>query len=70
MQLSVGPQFADWLWCGAEAEIRRHVARGAEFFHKRHYAEAEQEYRVALLFDPQNSDLYDSLAIVLIAQEK
>jgi tetratricopeptide (TPR) repeat protein len=53
-----------------QAEIRRHVARGAELKQKKQYAEAEQEYRAALLFDPQNADLYLSLAYVLRQQNK
>ena len=53
-----------------QAEIRRHVARGAEFEQKRRYAEAEQEFRAALLFDSQNADLYASLAYVLNREEK
>jgi tetratricopeptide (TPR) repeat protein len=51
-------------------EIRRHVARGAEFFQKRQYAQAEQEYRAALKLDPQNADLFVSLGSALIDQEK
>jgi Flp pilus assembly protein TadD len=51
-------------------EIRRHVARGAELKQKGQYAEAEQEYRAALLLDPQNADLYANLAYVLVQQKK
>jgi hypothetical protein len=32
------------------------VARGAEFFQKRQYAQAEQEYRAAYMLDPMNAD--------------
>jgi tetratricopeptide (TPR) repeat protein len=53
-----------------QAEIRRHVARGAEFFQKRQYVQAEQEYRAALLLDSQNADLYVDLARVLGQQMK
>ena len=53
-----------------QTEVRQHVARGAEFFQKRQYAQAEQEYRAALLLDPQNADLYDSLANALGQQNK
>ena len=43
-------------------EVRQHVARGAGLEHKGQYAEAEQEYRAALLLDPQNVDVYVTLA--------
>ena len=46
-----------------QAEVRQHVARGAELEKKGQYAEAEQEYRAALLLDPQNADLYESLCL-------
>jgi len=51
-------------------EIRQHVARGAELKQKGQYAEAEQEYRAALLLDPENADLYANLAYVLVRQKK
>jgi len=53
-----------------QAEVRRHVARGAELKQRNQYAEAEQEYRAALLLDPQNADLYVSLAYLLSLQKK
>ncbi len=53
-----------------QAEVRQHVARGAELEKKGQYAEAEQEYRAALLLDSQNADLYMSLAYVLGQQKK
>jgi len=53
-----------------QAEVRQHVARGGQFFQKRQYAQAEQEYRAALLLDSQNADLYVSLSYVLIEQKK
>jgi tetratricopeptide (TPR) repeat protein len=53
-----------------QAEVRQHVARGAEFFQKRQYAQAEQECRAALLLDSQNADLYGGLSGVLGRQEK
>jgi len=53
-----------------QAEVRRHVARGAELKRKNQYAEAEQEYRAALLLDPRNADLYVSLAYLLSLQNK
>ncbi len=53
-----------------QAEVRQHVARGAELAKKGQYAKAEQEYRAALLFDPNNALLYDSLAYVLGQQGK
>jgi len=53
-----------------QTEIRQYVARGAELERRGKYAEAEQEYRLALLVDPHNDDLYASLADVLSQQEK
>jgi len=53
-----------------QGEVRQHVARGAEFFQKRQYAQAEQEYRAALLLDPQNAYLYVTLAYALDQQNK
>jgi tetratricopeptide (TPR) repeat protein len=53
-----------------QAEIRRHVARGAELTKKGQYADAEQEYRAALLLDAQNADLYVTLASVLAREKK
>jgi Flp pilus assembly protein TadD len=47
------------------AKVRERVAHGAELWRKRQYVQAEQEYRAALLFDPDNSDLYASLAGIL-----
>jgi tetratricopeptide (TPR) repeat protein len=53
-----------------QAEVRKHVARGAELIQRRQYAEAEQELRAALLLDPQNPVLYAALATVLNQQKK
>jgi Flp pilus assembly protein TadD len=53
-----------------QAEVQQHVARGAEHIKKSQYAEAEQEYRAALLLDPHNDDVYVSLAQALGYQEK
>jgi Flp pilus assembly protein TadD len=53
-----------------QAEVRQHVARGAELAKKGQYAQAEQEYRAALLLDSQNAHLYVSLAHVLSQQKK
>ena len=52
-----------------QVEIRQHVARGAELVKKGLDAEAEQEYRGALLLDTQNADLYLNLAYVLNRQK-
>jgi Flp pilus assembly protein TadD len=52
------------------AEVRQHVARGTQLANKGQYAEAEMEYRAALLLDSQNDDVYVSLAYVLIQQKK
>ncbi len=53
-----------------QAKVQQHVARGAELGQKGQYAEAEVEYRSALIFDPQSAYLYDSLANALINQTK
>ena len=53
-----------------QAEVRQHVARGAQFFQKRLYTQAEQEYRAALLLDSQNADVYAGLAYILMQQNK
>ncbi len=53
-----------------QAQVQQHVARGAELEQKGQYAQAEQEYRAALLLDYQNADLYAVLAVVLGEQEK
>jgi len=53
-----------------QPEVQQHVARGAEHIKKSQYAEAEQEYRAALLLDPHNDDVYMSLAQALGYQEK
>jgi tetratricopeptide (TPR) repeat protein len=51
-----------------QAEVRQHVARGAELKQKGQYAKAEREFQAALLLDSQNADLYSILADVLISQ--
>jgi tetratricopeptide (TPR) repeat protein len=53
-----------------QAEVRKHVARVAFFDQKGQYAQAEQEYRAALLLDPHSADLYDGLVYVLGHQKK
>jgi tetratricopeptide (TPR) repeat protein len=53
-----------------QADVRQHVARGAELKQKGEYALAEQEYRAALLLDSQNAELYVSLSYALIQQKK
>jgi tetratricopeptide (TPR) repeat protein len=53
-----------------EAEVRQHVARGAEYFQRHQYPQAEQEYRAALLLTSENADLYVSLAYILDQQNK
>ena len=64
------PESVDPALQARQAEVRQHVARGAELAKKEQYAEAEQELRAALLFDPQNAQLYADLAYVLGQQEK
>jgi len=53
-----------------QGEIEQHVAHGAEFEQKGQYAESEQEYRAALLLNPQDADVYISLSYVLRKQGK
>ena len=53
-----------------QAQIRKRVARGTELGNKGQYAEAEQEYRAALLLDSQNADIYASLGYLLDQQKK
>jgi tetratricopeptide (TPR) repeat protein len=53
-----------------QADVGEHVARGAELLRKGQYAGAEQQYRAALLLDPQDGDLYVGLARSLGGQEK
>ena len=48
-----------------QAEIRRHVARGAEFLQKKRYADAEAEDRAALRLDPQNANLHMDLGTAI-----
>ena len=53
-----------------QEELAQHAARGAEFLHDRHYAEAEAEYRAAIKLDPQESDLHMALSRALNSQKK
>jgi len=64
------PPGADSTFQARQAQIRRHMARGAELAKKGRYAEAEPEYRAALQLDSQNDDVYVSLAYVLLQQRK
>ena len=48
-----------------QAEVRQHAARGAEFFRKKQYADAETEYRAALRLDTQNPLLHTALGMTL-----
>ncbi|HMD84529.1 MAG TPA: tetratricopeptide repeat protein [Terriglobia bacterium] len=48
-----------------QVQVREHVARGAEFFRGKRYADAEAEFRAALRLDPQNAELHDDLGIAL-----
>ena len=51
-------------------QLRQHVARGAEYFQKHQYDQAELEYRAALLLASQDADLYVSLAYILDQEKK
>jgi tetratricopeptide (TPR) repeat protein len=53
-----------------QAEVRQHVAHGAELKLKGQYAEAELEFRAALSSGPPNAEVYLSLASVLGRQRK
>ena len=48
-----------------QAEVRQHMARGAEFEKKGQFAEAEQEFRAAVRLAPQDSDVHYSLGEAL-----
>src|SRR5271157_248522 len=64
------PPGADSTFEARQAQIRRHVAHGAELAKKGQHAEAELEYRAALQLDSQNDDVYVSLATVLLQRRK
>ncbi len=53
-----------------QAQVQQHVAHGAEFFQNSRYADAEKEYRAAVLLDPQNADLHAALSRALNGQRK
>jgi tetratricopeptide (TPR) repeat protein len=53
-----------------QAEVREHVARGAELAKKGQYAEAELEYRAAIQLEPENADLWAGLSDALGSQLK
>ena len=53
-----------------QAEVRQHVAHGAELKLKRQDAEAEKEFRAALALGPPSADVQLSLASVLGRQNK
>jgi tetratricopeptide (TPR) repeat protein len=48
-----------------QIEVRRHVARGAEFIQKNLDAEAENEYRAAVRVDPKNVEAHLVLFVLL-----
>jgi hypothetical protein len=50
---------------GRQAEVRQHVTRMAEMERVGRYTEAEQECRLALALDPQNTELRDDLDYIL-----
>ena len=53
-----------------QAEVRQHAAKGAEFFQKKQYPDAEVEYRAAVRLDPQNADFHVALSRALNGQNK
>ena len=48
-----------------QAEVRQHVARGAEFFQAKQYEDAEKELRAAVRLSPTNADLHTTLGVTL-----
>jgi tetratricopeptide (TPR) repeat protein len=48
-----------------QAEVRQHVARGAEFVQAKRFADAEAEFRAAVRLDPQNAELHVDLGAAL-----
>lgn len=53
-----------------DEELAQHVAKGAELFQQRHYAEAEAEYRAAIKIDPEDSNFHMALSRALNSQKK
>jgi len=64
------PEHVDPALQARKTDVRQHVARGAEYFNKRQYANAEAEFRAAVRLDPQNSDLHEALSCVLNVENK
>ena len=64
------PVTVDPLAQARQAEVQQHAARGAEFFQKRVYADAETEYRAAIRLDPLNVDFHVALSRALNSQKK
>ena len=48
-----------------QAEVRQHMARGAQFSLEKRYADAEAEIRAAIRLDPQNAELHVGLGETL-----
>jgi len=53
-----------------QAEVRKHVARGGEFYQKQQLAQAVQEFRSAAQLDPQNADLQALLSCTFAEQRR
>jgi tetratricopeptide (TPR) repeat protein len=64
------PEIVDPAAEARQAEVRKHASRVAVFEQKGQYAQAEQEYRAALLLDPHSADFYDGLVYALGHQKK
>jgi tetratricopeptide (TPR) repeat protein len=59
------PEHIDPALQARQTEIRQRVARGAEFFQGKRYADAEAEFREAVRLDPENADLHVNLGATL-----
>jgi tetratricopeptide (TPR) repeat protein len=57
---SVDPEFE-----ALQAEIQKHVERGAKYLLGSQYTNAESEYRAALHLDPQSADLHFCLGLAI-----
>ena len=56
------PATADSAAEARQTEVRKHMARGMEFWRSTRYGDAEAEYREAIRLDPENADLHGALA--------
>jgi tetratricopeptide (TPR) repeat protein len=59
------PEHVDPAVQARQAEVRQHVAHGAELMQAKRYADAEAEFRAAVELDPENADLHANLGSAL-----